>query len=202
MEWPPTRDKCASYPSTISKSFSEGFYHSSINKFCLLHCSSTDPYSKYSTKSESDLSLLSVFEELKLLKKENLDLRLKIYFMENERSSVSSLSSSFDENNLYQENVQLKCELEKYKEEIERKNLLIKESLEMLDNYDIKLTEMEKLSLPEKVEREKLDCSHSDNVHGHGEGIQNKGKYSVFKMLSVPILLTIFAVGVSRFLAL
>ena len=86
----------------------------------------------------SDVSVRGLFEEIKQLKKENLDLKLKIYFLEDSNSQSNRIKELIDHN------VKLKIEVEESKNEVDRKKLLIEETISILDEQQSKLDEYER----------------------------------------------------------
>ena len=84
------------------------------------------------------MSVRGLFEEIKQLKKENLDLKLKIYFLEDSNSQSNRIKELIDHN------VKLKIEVEESKNEVDRKKLLIEETISILDEQQSKLDEYER----------------------------------------------------------
>ena len=84
------------------------------------------------------MSVRGLFEEIKFLKKENLDLKLKIYFLEDSNSQSNKIKELMDYN------VKLKMEVDDSNAEVERKKMLIEETIGILDVQQTKLDEYEK----------------------------------------------------------
>ena len=84
------------------------------------------------------MSVRGLFEEIKHLKKENLDLKLKIYFLEDSNSQSNKIKELMDYN------VKLKIEVDDSNAEVERKKMLIEETIGILDVQQTKLDEYEK----------------------------------------------------------
>jgi len=91
-------------------------------------------------KSSDSNSLAGYLEEMKLIKKENLDLKLKVYFLE-ERLGIEVGGKSMQE--MSNENVDLKIQLHQCKVELENKNALIEEAIEAIDVCEKKTTQLE-----------------------------------------------------------
>ena len=99
------------------------------------------------TSGSTDVSVRGLFEEIKHLKKENLDLKLKIYFLEDSNSQSNKIKELMDYN------VKLKIEVDDSNAEVERKKMLIEETIGILDVQQTKLDEYEKkIALLGKIE--------------------------------------------------
>ena len=111
---------------------------SSIRSSTTTTSSTTDRYTNLPTSGLSDISVRGLFEEIKSLKKENLDLKLKIYFLEDSNSQSNKIKELMDYN------VKLKIEVDDSNAEVERKKQLIEETISILDVQQTKLDEYEK----------------------------------------------------------
>lgn len=122
--------------------------------------------------------------------------------MENKRRSVSLMSNA-SESSFHQENIHLKCELEKCKVEIQRKTQLIQESIEMLDSYDRKLRKFELKPYYDQTERMQIitDQENQSSNTKENTGAESKAKiptlFHSLTKLCIPIALTFLAVGLS-----
>ena len=87
--------------------------------------------------TESDISVLGMFDEIKSMKKENLKLKMKIYFLEEKLEGKAQTNQECCE--IIEENMNLNSELEHYSKEIERKNGLIEETIIALDEYEMRV---------------------------------------------------------------
>ena len=111
---------------------------SSIRSSTTTTSSTADRYTNQPTSGLSDVSVRGLFEEIKNLKKENLDLKLKIYFLEDSNSQSNKIKELMDYN------VKLKIEVDDSNAEVERKKQLIEETISILDVQQTKLDEYEK----------------------------------------------------------
>ena len=111
---------------------------SSIRSSTTTASSTADRYTNPPTSGLSDVSVRGLFEEIKSLKKENLDLKLKIYFLEDSNSQSNKIKELMDYN------VKLKIEVDDSNAEVERKKQLIEETISILDVQQTKLDEYEK----------------------------------------------------------
>ena len=84
------------------------------------------------------MSVRGLFREIQDLKKENLDLKLKIYFLED------STGHSKQVKQLIEENVKMKIEFDNSQQEVERKQHLIEDTLRILDQQVKQISEYEK----------------------------------------------------------
>ena len=75
-----------------------------------------------------------MFDEIRSMKKENLKLKMKIYFLEEKLAGAAQTSQECCE--IIEENMNLNLELEHYSKEIVRKNGLIEETIIALDEYE------------------------------------------------------------------
>ena len=75
-----------------------------------------------------------MFDEIRSRKKENLKLKMKIYFLEEKLAGAAQTNQECCE--IIEENMNLNLELEHYYKEIVRKNGLIKETIIALDEYE------------------------------------------------------------------
>merc|ERR1712013_764174 len=88
-------------------------------------------------------SMTGVLEEMKEIKKENFELKLKLFFLE-ERLGISVGGDSMK--NLSDENVELKIQLQQCKIDIEKKSNLIKEAIDAIDICEKKITLLEEVN--------------------------------------------------------
>ena len=126
------------FNSERSQSGSSISRKSSIRSSTTTTSSTTDRYTNQPTSGLSDISVRGLFEEIKSLKKENLDLKLKIYFLEDSNSQSNKIKELMDYN------VKLKIEVDDSNAEVERKKQLIEETISILDVQQTKLDEYEK----------------------------------------------------------
>ena len=147
----PARKKAYSYNlATTTLPFQSG---SSISRKSSIRSSTTtssatERPSTVATSGLTDVSVRGLFEEIKHLKKENLDLKLKIYFLEDSNSQSNKIKELMDYN------VKLKMEVDDSNAEVERKKMLIEETIGILDVQQTKLDEYEKkIAFLGKIER-------------------------------------------------
>jgi len=97
-------------------------------------------------------SMSGVLEEVKEIKKENFELKLKLFFLE-ERLGISVGGDSMKR--LSDENVELKIQLQQCKLDIEKKANLIKEAIDAIDVCEKKITKLEETNsdLWEKIRK-------------------------------------------------
>ena len=138
----PARKKAYSYNlATTTLPFQSGSSisrKSSIRSSTTTTSSATERSSNVATSGLTDVSVRGLFEEIKHLKKENLDLKLKIYFLEDSNSQSNKIKELMDYN------VKLKMEVDDSNAEVERKKMLIEETIGILDVQQTKLDEYEK----------------------------------------------------------
>ena len=89
-------------------------------------------------QQDPSVSVRGLFREIQDLKKENLDLKLKIYFLED------STGHSKQVKQLIEENVKMKIEFDNSQQEVERKQHLIEDTLRILDQQVKQISEYEK----------------------------------------------------------
>ena len=89
-------------------------------------------------QQDPSVSVRGLFREIQDLKKENLDLKLKIYFLED------STGHSKQVKQLIEENVKMKIEFDNSQQEVERKQHLIEDTLKILDQQVKQISEYEK----------------------------------------------------------
>eukprot|EP00092_Neocalanus_flemingeri_P019937 GFUD01021595.1.p1 GENE.GFUD01021595.1~~GFUD01021595.1.p1 ORF type:complete len:424 (-),score=104.66 GFUD01021595.1:36-1238(-) len=106
--------------------------------------------------SEVTRSLVGYFEDLKEIKKENFDLKLKVFFLE-ERLGVGIGGESMKK--LSENNIELKIKLRQCREDVENKSSLIKEAILAIDECEKKIRHLE-----DQIEAlENKENNHNDN---------------------------------------